>query len=52
MELGDTPKRKRVGIVCVQETKWTVQKSREIGNTVKNYGIVRQIKIGMERVLL
>ena len=32
-ELVDTVVRKRVNILCVQETKWTGQKAKEVENT-------------------
>jgi hypothetical protein len=30
MEIVDTMTRRRINIVCLQETKWIVEKSREI----------------------
>ncbi|KAJ0970135.1 hypothetical protein J5N97_023012 [Dioscorea zingiberensis] len=33
MELVDTLKRRRIDIVCLQETRWIGNKAREIGNT-------------------
>ena len=32
-ELVDTATRRRVNILCVQETKWKGQKTNEVGNT-------------------
>jgi exonuclease III len=32
-ELVDTAIRRRVNILCVQETKWTGQKAKEVENT-------------------
>ena len=32
-ELVDTTTRRRVNILCVQETKWKGQKAKEVGNT-------------------
>lgn len=49
IEIVDTMTRRIINIVCIQETKWVVRKSREFEHKLFNYGIHKKIKIEMEQ---
>jgi hypothetical protein len=47
-ELVDAASRRRVSIICVQETKWKGQKRRRWRTLVSNYGTQEQWQTKME----
>ena len=48
IELVDTTTRRRVNILCVQETKWKGQKAKEVDNKVSSFGTQGQLRIEIE----
>ena len=46
-ELVDAVIRRRVNILCVQETKWKGQKAKEVEDTGFKLGTQEQLRVGM-----